>query len=125
MVTSYAGTAGPPCCQCSTPLHAAWASRTASAPDASPALPSPSPRVTWALRARGPDIGGRSARRQPGGTCGSRQAARPHCQRAWPGGGRHGAVEDLAAAGERVSVQVRILDDHDRVLGRPGWARAA
>jgi hypothetical protein len=34
------------------------------------------------------------------------------------------AAEDLDAVGERVSVQVRILDDHDRVLGRPGWARA-
>ena len=40
-------------------------------------------------------------------------------QRTWPGGSRHGAVEDLDAVGERVSVQVRILDYHDRILGKP------
>jgi hypothetical protein len=40
-------------------------------------------------------------------------------KRTRPGGTRHGAVEELDAVGERVSVQVRILDYHDRILGKP------
>ena len=40
-------------------------------------------------------------------------------QRTWPGSGRHGAVEELDAVGERVFVQVRILDYHDRILRQP------
>jgi hypothetical protein len=40
-------------------------------------------------------------------------------QRTWPGSGRHGAVEKLDAVSEYVSVQVWILDDHDRLLGKP------
>jgi len=49
------------------------------APNAGPASPSPSPRVTCALRARGPDIRGRLAGRQPGGTRVSRPAACSLC----------------------------------------------
>ena len=61
---------------------------------------------------RSPVHPGRGDRRQ-------RATERVDEQRTGSGGVRHGPVEDLDAVPERVSVQVRILNHHDRILGKP------
>jgi len=77
-MTSYAELPGP--CRPCRPLCAppGRAERGQHRTQAQPHLHR-HPCVTCALRGRGPDIRGRSAGRPPGGTRGSRQAARPHC----------------------------------------------
>jgi hypothetical protein len=90
-MTSYAESPGP-CRPCPASLAAAWASGAGQLRTRAQPHLHHHPRVTCALRGRGPDIRGRSAGRPPGGTRGSGQAARPHCR----AGLRH--ERDLPAA---------------------------